>query len=73
MVSVSSRINTKPEPFVHIMSSNFEQIYVEHPDWFGEWYEPAVMLILLIALVLIIPYIYIELFEDYVKQLIRKR
>ena len=55
------------------MSSNFEQIYVEHPEWFGEWHEPVVMLILLIALVLIIPYIYTELFEEYVKQLIRKR
>ncbi|MBA1342941.1 MAG: hypothetical protein C5S52_05020 [ANME-2 cluster archaeon] len=55
------------------MSSNFEQIYAEHPEWFGEWYEPVVMLILLIALVLIIPYIYTEFFEGYVKQLTRKR
>ena len=58
---------------VHIMSGTFEQIYAEHPEWFGEWYEPVVMLILLIALVLIIPYIYTELFEEYVKQLFRKR
>ncbi len=55
------------------MSSNFEQIYVKHPEWFGEWYEPVVMLILLITLVLIIPYIYAELFEEYVNQLSRKR
>ncbi|MEA1943798.1 MAG: hypothetical protein U9N07_00390 [Euryarchaeota archaeon] len=55
------------------MSSNFERIYAEHPEWFGEWYEPLILLILLIALVFIIPYIYIELFEPYVKQFIRKR
>ncbi|MCK5109259.1 MAG: hypothetical protein KAR25_06170 [Methanosarcinales archaeon] len=55
------------------MSSNFEQIFAEHPEWFGEWYEPVVILIFLIALVLIIPYIYIELFEDYVKQLFGKK
>ena len=57
----------------YTMSSMFEQIYAENPGWFGEWYEPVIMLIFLIALVLIIPYIYIELFEDYVKQLTRKR
>jgi hypothetical protein len=55
------------------MSSNFEQIYAEHPEWFGEWYEPVTLLILLIALVLILPYIYIELFEDYVKHLLGKK
>lgn len=55
------------------MSSNFEQIYAEHPEWFGEWHEPAILLILLIALILIIPYIYIELFEEYVKRFARKR
>ncbi|MEA1865475.1 MAG: hypothetical protein U9N46_09880 [Euryarchaeota archaeon] len=55
------------------MSSMFEQIYAENPGWFGEWYEPVIILIFLIALVLIIPYIYINLFEDYVKQLGRKR
>ena len=71
---MSGGINTKPEPyFSYTMSSNFEQIYAEHPEWFGEWYEPVAMLILLIALVLIIPYIYTELFEEYVKQLSRKR
>jgi len=55
------------------MSGTFEQIYAEHPEWFGEWYEPVVLLIFLIALVLIIPYIYIELFDDYVKQLFGKK
>ncbi len=55
------------------MSSNFEQIYAEHPGWFGEWYEPLILLSLLMALVLIIPYIYINLFEPYIKQFIRKR
>jgi len=71
---MSGGVNTKPEPyFIYTMSSNFEQIYAEHPEWFGEWYEPVVMLMLLIALVLIIPYIYTELFEEYMKQLSRKR
>ena len=55
------------------MSSNLEQIFAEHLEWFGEWYEPVTLLILLIVLVLIIPYIYIELFEEYVKRLFGKR
>ena len=55
------------------MTVNYPLIYEGHPEWFGEWYEPLILLILLIALFFIIPYIYIELFEPYVKQVIRKR
>ncbi|MCD6145862.1 MAG: hypothetical protein J7J03_05635 [Methanosarcinales archaeon] len=55
------------------MTVNYPLIYEGHPEWFGEWYKPLILLILLIALFFIIPYTYIELFEPYVKQVIRKR
>lgn len=57
---------------VYNMSTNLH-LYEAYPEWFGDWHEPAVIFILLIALTLLIPYIYMEFFEDYVKQLVRKR
>ena len=57
----------------YIMTVNYPLIYEGHPEWFGEWYKPLILLVLLIALFFIIPYTYIELFEPYIKQVIRKR